>query len=134
MSDKVTSIAVTEQVERAILAQAQIALPGECCGLLLGSAGRIEIARPTANVAADPLRFFEIDPQALIAAHMAARGGGPDLLGYYHSHPAGPAEPSPRDVAAAGHDGRLWAIAGQGRIGWWRDTVHGFVAVAAQVI
>ena len=78
------------------------------------------------NVAFDPRRSFEIDPQALIAAHRAAREGGPAVLGYYHSHPAGAAVPSDTDRAMAAGDGRVWAIVGKGDVTFWRDDRDGF--------
>jgi len=110
----------------AILAHAAEAAPEEACGLLLGANERILEARPAANVAADRTRHFEIDPQTLIDAHRAERSGGPQLIGYYHSHPAGPAEPSATDRAAATHDGRIWAIAAGSDIRFWRDGEAGF--------
>jgi proteasome lid subunit RPN8/RPN11 len=71
------------------------AFPAEACGLLLGQEGHIMEARACANVAPDPLRHFEIDPAALIAAHRASRAGGLAVLGYFHSHPNGLARPRP---------------------------------------
>ena len=99
--------------------------PDECCGLLLGHEA-IEDAVPTRNVAAEPRRRFEIEPQALINAHRAARGGGTPLRGYYHSHPTGPAEPSATDRAMAAGDGKVWAIVGADGITFWRDDEAGF--------
>ncbi|SCW49858.1 Proteasome lid subunit RPN8/RPN11, contains Jab1/MPN metalloenzyme (JAMM) motif [Sphingobium faniae] len=82
----------------------------EICGLLLGGEGRIEAIRPAANVAPDPARHFELDPALLIAAHRAARAGGPRIVGHYHSHPGGEAVPSATDAAYARPDGSLWLI------------------------
>ncbi|MEQ6335027.1 M67 family metallopeptidase [Sphingobium sp. MK2] len=83
----------------------------EVCGLLLGAAaGQIMAIAPAANVAADPARHFELDPAALIAAHRAARSGGPNVIGHYHSHPSGVAIPSATDAACARPDGSLWLI------------------------
>lgn len=113
--------------------EAARARPEECCGLLLGRNGTIEEARPAANVAADPRRRFEIDPQALVDAHRVARSGGPQVLGYYHSHPAGPAAPSATDRAQASHDGHVWAIAGEGGVTFWRDEEAGFVPLSYAV-
>ena len=110
----------------AILAHATDAAPDEACGLLLGSGGRILEARPAANVAPDRGRHFEIDPQTLIDAHRAERHGGPQLIGYYHSHPTGLAEPSATDRSKAAHDGRVWAIAADGAVRFWRDGEAGF--------
>lgn len=108
-----------------LLAEAAAAFPHECCGLLFGSPGRIDAAQPCANVAADPLLTFEIDPAALIAAQRAARSGGPALVGHYHSHPNGRAEPSPRDAHDAARDGRLWLIVAGGRVTAWRAIEGG---------
>jgi desampylase len=106
--------------------EAERASPEECCGLLLGRDGAIERILPTANVAGDPRHRFEIDPQALIAAHRAARTGGLQVVGYYHSHPRGPAAPSAADYNAAAGDRRVWAIIGTSGVTFWRDGEQGF--------
>lgn len=97
----------------------------EACGLLLGAGARVERAVPCANVAADPARFFEIDPAALIAAHRDARAGGPAVIGHYHSHPSGLARPSPRDAADAAPDGSVWIVIAGGRLTAWRAVEKG---------
>lgn len=106
----------------------------EICGLLLADGGDV-VGRPARNVARDPSRFFEIDPATLIAAHRAARSGGPAILGHFHSHPSGDPDPSPRDAADASPDGSLWLILTRDRARLWRAVpqgqVHGrFDAVA----
>ncbi|WP_088185662.1 M67 family metallopeptidase [Sphingobium sp. Z007] len=92
----------------------------EVCGLLLGSDDRIEAIAPAANVAVDPARHFELDPAVLIAAHRAARSGGPRIIGHYHSHPSGITAPSATDAACAAPDGNLWLIVGAGEAALWR--------------
>lgn len=118
----------------AILAATDAAHPHEACGLLLGHGSHIAQAIPTANVAADPLHHFEIDPAALIAAHRAARAGGPHVLGYFHSHPNGLARPSATDQAQAAGDGRIWAIVAQGAVTLWCDAPSGFAALSYRVV
>ena len=117
-------------VPAPILAQlrayAAAAHPLECCGLLLGAGDQITAALPAANVHPSPQTHFEIDPAALIAAHRAARAGGPQVIGYYHSHPHGPPDPSATDQAHAAADGRIWAIVAAGEIRFWRDAQSGF--------
>ena len=78
--------------------------------MLFGTPEEVVHAVKCANVAADPAISFEIDPTALIAAHNAARAGGPALVGHYHSHPNGSSEPSARDAEGAMGDGALWLI------------------------
>ena len=103
---------------RDILARAAADPDREVCGLLFGTPARIVAAAPAANVASAPHDSFEIDPRALIAALRAERAGGARLVGHYHSHPNGLAEPSARDLAAA-EPGRLWLIcAGRGARLW----------------
>jgi proteasome lid subunit RPN8/RPN11 len=104
--------------------------PDEACGILLGHGARIEDAVPARNAHPTPRTHFEIDPQALIDAHRAARAGGPEVIGYYHSHPAGLAEPSATDRARAAHDGRVWAIVGENGVTFWRDDEHGFTPLS----
>ena len=121
---------VSSTLEDELLCLAIAEHPREACGLLLGRNNRIEEVRPCANVHPDPDRHFEIDPQALIEAHRAARSGGPHVLGYFHSHPSGPPEPSATDRASGTGDGRVWAIVGEGKVSWWRDTEAGFVPLS----
>lgn len=103
---------------------AENAEPEECCGLLLGHAGNVEIIELTLNVAADRSHTFEIDPASLIAAEKAARLGGPSILGYFHSHPNGQCEPSSTDALFALDDGRIWLIIAGQHITAWRSVAH----------
>jgi proteasome lid subunit RPN8/RPN11 len=120
---------VTREALERMRAEAAAAAGEECCGLLLGVGG-IDEARPAVNVAADRRRRFEIDPQALVDAHRAARQGGPAVVGYYHSHPMGPAEPSATDRAMAAGDGSVWAIVGADGVRFWRDDGQGFARLS----
>ncbi|MBV9842480.1 MAG: M67 family metallopeptidase [Sphingomonadaceae bacterium] len=99
----------------------------EVCGLLFGSAERIEDAVPAANVSAHPTDSFELDPQALFAAVRAERMGGRRSIGHYHSHPNGSASPSPRDAAASHGDGRVWLIIAENGVRAWRAVRGGAV-------
>jgi desampylase len=128
------TLAVTSGTIATLLEEAAKAAPCECCGLLLGRAGRVEMAQPAANMAPDPTRHFEIDPAALFAAHRAARDGGQELLGYYHSHPAGHPVPSATDCEHASGDLRAWAIVAGGEVTFWRDTPDGFEALSHLVV
>ncbi len=117
-----------------MIAAARDAHPHEACGLLLGHDATITKAQATANRADAPARHFEIDPAALIAAHRAARAGGPALIGYFHSHPTGRAAPSATDAAMAARDGRVWAIVAGTEVTLWRDTASGFEALSYDVV
>jgi proteasome lid subunit RPN8/RPN11 len=123
-------IVLTRVLLERLLAEAQHALPLECCGLLLGTDGRIEHVQPARNVHPTPRTHFEIDPQSLVDVYRAARRGGPAVLGYYHSHPTGLAEPSATDREQAAGDGRIWAIVADGGVAFWRDGEDGFAALS----
>ncbi|MET4896954.1 M67 family metallopeptidase [Sphingomonadaceae bacterium jetA1] len=119
------TVTISSDVLDFIRAAAAASRGAEICGLLLGEGNRVVAARPCANISSEPWHRFEIDPVALIAAHRAARGGGPAVLGHYHSHPTGLAEPSARDAADAAPDGAIWLIAGGGRVTGWRAVAMG---------
>jgi proteasome lid subunit RPN8/RPN11 len=116
------------RISRSLLAELQAKAAEESheiCGLLTGTPERIAGAIPAANVADDPACHFEIDPAVLIAAHRAARGGGPAIAGHYHSHPSGLAEPSRTDADAARGDGALWLVIGADAVRLWRAAGRG---------
>ena len=115
---------IPSRLYERLIAEARAAFPHECCGLLLGRFGRIQTLQPTANVHPDPSRHFEIDPHALIAAHKAARGAGPQVIGYYHSHPTGDPTPSPAPRMTGGFgrssQAAKSAFSGMGKRDSWR--------------
>ena len=128
------TIEVTSAVLEALIAAARAVHPNECCGLLFGTTTAIEAVRAAANVHPTPATHFEVDPQALIDAHRAMRrGGAARLVGYYHSHPSGPPEPSATDRALAARDAMIWAIIGQGRVMLWRAGGDGLAALPYRV-
>ena len=126
-------IVLTREAFDRVLAEAAGALPEEACGILLGRAGCVEQAIPARNVHPSPRTHFEIDPQVLIDAHRAGRAGGTQVLGYYHSHPSGQAEPSATDRAMAAGDGSIWAIVAGGDVRCWRDDAAGFAELSYTV-
>ena len=111
-------MAIASSVLERIVAAARAEPEREVCGLLFGDEAAILRAEPAANLSPEPADSFELDPQALFGAIRAERAGGARLLGHYHSHPCGPAEPSARDAAAA-EPGRLWLIVGQETVRLW---------------
>ena len=128
-------LVISEDALAAMRAAAGAAHPLEACGLLLGTRGRITEVRETRNIHPSPATHFEIDPQALIDAHRAARSGaGAQVLGYFHSHPTGNPVPSATDCAMAAHDGRVWAITAGGDIRFWQDDIAGFAALPFTII
>ncbi|WP_307118665.1 Mov34/MPN/PAD-1 family protein [Sphingomonas kyeonggiensis] len=98
------------------------AAPREACGLLFGRGGVIDAFQAVENVSETPERTFEIDPRALFAALKAERAGGPEMIGYWHSHPSGDPRPSATDAAMAQADGKLWLIVAAGGMALWRPV------------
>ncbi len=127
-------IEVTSQALTTMRAAAAAGHPHEVCGLLLGEGARIIAARVARNVHPTPATHFDIDPQALIDAHRAARAGGPQVLGYFHSHPTGDPVPSMTDRVSASGDGRIWAIIAGHDVRFWRDDIAGFAALSLCLI
>jgi desampylase len=102
-----------------ILREAEDARPRECCGLIEGLREaenfRIIALHPSRNLAERPDRF-DIDPYDQFAAYKAARAQSRGIIGCYHSHPNGRAQPSAADLAGAGEENFLWLIASNDRI------------------
>lgn len=122
---------MTVEISSLLLAKLQavaVANPHlECCGLLFGTDQRITEASIAKNIAANPSRHFEVDPADLISAHRAARLGRPLVIGHWHSHPFGNADPSAEDARCAAADGSLWLILSRTTARLWRAVENGSV-------
>ncbi len=103
-----------ETLREQILAQARVAHPGECCGLVIGrrdTGAAIALSLHPARNLSDQDDLFEIDPADQFAALRLARAAQREVIGCYHSHPNGKAQPSAADLAGAGEEGFFWLIA-----------------------
>jgi proteasome lid subunit RPN8/RPN11 len=98
-------------VRAAVVAHAREAVPGECCGMLIGTFDGIVAAVRAIN-RADSLSRFLVDPADHIRARREARAAGLDVVGFYHSHPHSDARPSPTDLAEASYVNHLYLIVG----------------------
>ena len=107
---------LSDELAAQMLGAASRAFPLECCGLIEGvrikDCWRVTALHEAANVAEDPARHFLIDPQRQFDLMRALRAGETRIIGCFHSHPGGPAEPSATDRAQAYEDDFLWLIAG----------------------
>ena len=126
-----TAVWLPGDLRAQILHQAAAAHPRECCGLIAGArAGtdfRVLALHPARNLAVDADRF-DIDPRDHLVASKVARTAGHQIIGCYHSHPDGGAEPSARDLAGAGEENFLWLIAAGGNLAAFVYLCGGFVA------
>jgi len=90
--------------------------PHECCGILLGrtedDGTRIVTSTARAgNTRTDsPHNRYNIDPRDQIRIQREGRERGEDVIGYYHSHPDHPAEPSSTDLQEAHWPGLSYVI------------------------
>ncbi|MEM4782202.1 MAG: desampylase [Halalkalicoccus sp.] len=94
------SLSFSRDAYDAILAHARAGAPHEVCGVLGGEDGRVTATYRVRNVADSPRTRYELDPEEQLRAIERVESEG-ELLGFYHSHPAGPAEPSATDRAQA---------------------------------
>src|SRR5262245_9414411 len=78
-------------------------VPLEACGLLAGKDERVEHMIEVPNQAQSPIRFV-MDPYEQLKAFDYIESNQLDLLGIFHSHPAGPGSASSTDIAESAYD------------------------------
>jgi proteasome lid subunit RPN8/RPN11 len=128
---------LTREVYDAAIDHAREGAPAEVCGVLGGERGPTSHARTlrrAENVAADPRTEYRIDPAEQLALMEEVEAAGEEVVGFYHSHPHGPAEPSPTDRRRATWTERSYLIVvldgGWPYVGSWRWTGERFAREA----
>jgi proteasome lid subunit RPN8/RPN11 len=105
-------LAQPELQQLKILAEA--AYPEECCAILLGrrERSRAQVIRvlPAPNTSANPRRSYTIPPAAVVAAHRSSLAEDLQVLGFVHSHPDHPPQPSRADLDQALWPGCIYGI------------------------
>jgi proteasome lid subunit RPN8/RPN11 len=100
-------IRLPQALAARISREARSSYPAEACGFLVGTSTGTEVTvrrvMVAENRAARPDRFL-IDARDVFEALQSARGSGAELIGVYHSHPDGSADPSPTDLRDAWGD------------------------------
>ncbi|MGA2111183.1 MAG: M67 family metallopeptidase [Anaerolineales bacterium] len=102
------------EMKRAVVGAA----PEEACGLVLGVADRGWQVVAIENVLHSPGRF-RLEGTAQVRAMVEAEQKGWQLVGVFHSHPAGPIHPSPTDLAEAAYPEAIYLIWAPGPSGGW---------------
>jgi len=93
------AVSLNDAVRTAIRAHGRETYPNECCGALIGRAGDVSESFALPNTTDEgPRRRFLVRPADYRAAEARATASGGELLGFYHSHPDHPAQPSQYDL------------------------------------
>lgn len=100
------SVELPTKLVAMLLAKVRAAAPREFVGLLAGRSGDTASRRLSVralyelpNVAAGD-DAYDVPAAAFASAEARARDDGHTFLGFVHSHPRGPAQPSAHDLAA----------------------------------
>jgi proteasome lid subunit RPN8/RPN11 len=98
-----SAIRLSLSVVARIREHAAATYPDECCGALIGSdtGDLIDVVdmKPLPNVTDEgPRRRFRVSAEDYRLSEVYASQAGADLLGFYHSHPDHPAQPSQYDL------------------------------------
>jgi len=119
-------------MRRHVAAQA----PLEACGLLAGKQDSVETVLRVRNADQSPVRY-RMDAQEQYNAFMWLDANELDLVGIFHSHPAGPETVSPTDIAEAAYEvvHIIWSRKNQiwNARGFWIEKGY-FTEVTLQVL
>ncbi len=142
-----TLVELPRSATEAAAAAAREGYPFEICGALVGrrdgTSAHVTRLVPFPNVAEESQRRrrFVIDPGAIVKLDRELRKSAEELLGFYHSHPDHPAEPSATDLEYF----RLWPETiwliipvamgepGTGRA-WWLEGAEAERAVEITIV
>ncbi|MFC4247168.1 desampylase [Natribaculum luteum] len=107
-------IVLPESIREAIVEDAREGTPREICGVLGGAFGeqrsRVDSRYPATNAAETPRTRYLIDPEEQLEIFERLEDRGEEIVGFYHSHPNGPAGPSATDAEAAAWPDRSYLI------------------------
>lgn len=96
------SLSLSNEQLQALIAYANTHAPLESCGLLAGRDSKVEKIFFVQNQAHSAVRYV-MDPIEQLRAFEWIDSHNMDLLGIFHSHPAGPETVSPTDVLEAAY-------------------------------
>ncbi|MEA3199982.1 MAG: desampylase [Thermoplasmata archaeon] len=113
---RVPRLRVPASILAQVHAHARAGAPQEVCGLLAGredAQGDREIvhAFPVKNTHPRPVGEYQLDPQEQLRLTLHVEDElGLTVIGFYHSHPAGPARLSATDAARASWPGASYLL------------------------
>jgi desampylase len=139
----VSAVRVARADLDAVLAHAREGAPLEVCGALVGRREEddivVERVLRTGNAHATPRVNYLIPPEELLAIVLRAEDEwGSEVVGFYHSHPAGPPHLSKTDHAWASWSGAVyllqWLAPKVGVGAWtWNEQEKEFAPLAIEV-
>ena len=92
---------IQNEIAKKLRTHAKSEYPRECCGIILGKRTEeqktAEKIIQTENISGS-LRYFQIDPLAVLKAELSAEQEQLEITGFYHSHPDCKAIPSEQDI------------------------------------
>ncbi len=117
-------------VRTDLVEHAREGAPEEVVGVLAGERGEdrsmVERSFRAENAADAPTTRYEIAPAEELELLERIDGTGLDVVGFYHSHPRGPLEPSEVDARLAAWPGYSYLVVSLGgdepTVGSWRWT------------
>jgi proteasome lid subunit RPN8/RPN11 len=98
-----SQLILSKEHVQEIMGYINVHAPLEACGLLAGKKDRVEEILFVRNQAQSPVRFV-MDPYEQLQAFDWIESNNLELLGIFHSHPAGPETVSPTDIAEAAYE------------------------------
>lgn len=121
------TLELPDPIRQSIIDHARDGSPAEVVGMLAGRHGTrstVDRAYRATNASETPKTRYEIAPEAELALLDRIDEAALDVVGFYHSHPRGPLEPSATDARLAAWPGYSYVIVSlAGRtpeIGSWR--------------
>jgi len=119
---------------KEILEHAREGKPHEVCGVLGGvredGEAQVEYVRRVENVSETPQVNYLMEPEDQLESIDEVEERGYEVVGFYHSHPEGPEQPSETDAARANWPGHSYVIVSLGPeepfTGSWLWTGEGF--------
>jgi len=94
------SLTLTKEQLEEMIAHVDSLAPLEACGLLAGKNSSVEKVLTVANKFQSKVKYA-MEPVEQLRAFEWIESNGLEILGIFHSHPAGPETVSPTDVAQA---------------------------------
>jgi proteasome lid subunit RPN8/RPN11 len=98
-----SGIVIDQKQYNEMLQHVKTHAPLEACGLLAGKGQRVDRVIPVRNKEQSAIRFV-MDPSEQLDAFHWIESQGLDLLGIFHSHPAGPETASATDIEEAAYE------------------------------